>query len=1116
MRRLMARLFQSFALYVLTCAVAWGQGGTAQISGTVTDPSGAAMPGVEITATQTDTGVSRTTLSNEVGLYELPSLPIGPYRLEASLPGFRKFVQTGIGLQVNSNPAIKITLELGQVTETIEVQANAAMVETRSTGVGSVMENARILELPLIGRQVADLVVLSGAANQVAVANTNSRGGYPGTPTFSIAGGLSTGNTITLDSGMHNDIISNTSLPLPFPDALQEFKVETSSLPAQYGFHAGATVSAVTKAGTNEFHGALFEFVRNYKFNSRSFFAPTRDSLKRNQFGGTLGGPILRNKLFFFGGYQGTITRQDATGSRAFVPTAAMLAGDFRAIASPACNAGRQITLLAPFVNNQIDPSLLSRAAVNLAKRLPTPIDQCGLVQYGPTVRSQDRQVVAKIDYNRSSTHSIFGRYVGNHYEQPTPAEISKNPLDSGQGESEQIHSTVLGDTYLFGSSTVNTFRLTWNHTSDLKKLATLFGASDLGINIYSYPSDFISVSATGGFSTGGNAGHWRADAGSIGDDVSVVRGNHQMSFGANFLTWKSNNDIIIGTNGQFSFTGVNTGLGLADLMVGKLAQFVQTAPNLLDVRDKYIGTYGQDSWKLKPWLMLSYGLRWEPFFPQQFGALKESNTFSWDAFKQGIKTTQFVNAPPGMFYPGDPQFGSNGTSPITNKWKHFAPRVGLTWDPTKDGKTVVRAGYGIFYDMYSVEWNTSIPQSFPWGGKVTLINPVGGFDDPWRSQPGGNPFPFVISKNAPYVNNGAYTDYKAGTTVPYVNQRNLGIQRQIGTNWLVSVSYIGSTMVHMASSKEENPGIFFPGNPVNGVCTAQGYVFRTTTSPCSTTGNTNQRRISSLLDPIEGPKLANIVVLDDGGTRSYNGLLVSAEKRFSQGFSATANYTWSHCISDATPTGTWGATRGGSYMAPTRKGDRGNCGVNSANGGGDIRHIANATFLYNMPRFSNTVLNALASNWRVSGILKAKSGLAFTVFSGTDRMLNGVNAGGQYVNKISDQVYGNKCKDGLLGTNPACLWLNASAFAAPDLGTLGNLGHNTVFGPGPWNLDTGLARVFNLKETQKLEFRAEATNVLNHANFNAPSGNLGSAQFGRIQSAQPGRVMQFALKYLF
>src|SRR5437588_4808190 len=266
-------LFTAFLIVTVGCAAGWSQGATAQISGTVTDQSGAVLPGVEITATQTETGVSRNTISNETGLYVLPNLPVGPYRVEAALSGFRSFVQSGIVLQVNSNPAINIVLQVGQVAETVEVQANATMVETRSTGIGQVTENARILELPLVGRQVYDLVTLSGAAVSTGQATTGNRAAYPGTPTFSIAGSVNGGNTVTLDGAMHNDVASNTALPLPFPDAIQEFKVEISSLPAQYGFHSGAAVNAVTKSGTNDLHGSLFEFIRNYKFNGRSFFA---------------------------------------------------------------------------------------------------------------------------------------------------------------------------------------------------------------------------------------------------------------------------------------------------------------------------------------------------------------------------------------------------------------------------------------------------------------------------------------------------------------------------------------------------------------------------------------------------------------------------------------------------------------------------------------------------------------------------------------------------------------------------------------------------------------------------------------------------------------------------
>jgi hypothetical protein len=1116
MQRTATRFLCGFLLVIIHSGIAYGQGSTAQISGTVADSTGAVLPGVEITATQTETGISRTAVSNETGAYVLTNLPVGPYRLEAGLPGFRKFVQTGIVLQVNSNPAIKITLQVGQVTETIEVQANAAMVETRSTGVGQVIENSRILELPLVGRQVYDLVVLSGAAVQTGTATTSNRAAYPGTPTFSIAGSLNTGNTVTLDGAMHNDVASNTALPLPFPDALQEFKVETSSLPAQYGFHSGAALNAVTKSGTNDFHGSLFEFVRNYKFNGRSFFAAKQDFLKRNQFGGTFGGPIKENKVFFFGGYQGTITRQDPVGQRANVPTAAMLAGDFTVVSSAACRTTGAIALGAPFQGNRIDPAQLSKAAVNLSKRLPTPQDQCGLVEFGSPVKSDESQFVSKIDYNLSSTHSLFGRYVGAFFNQPPAYELSHNLLSTPlRGSSLKVNSLVLGDTYLIGSKIVNSFRATWNRTTDLKKPASFFAASDLGSNIWNYPSDYMTLAVTGGFSMGGAGSsylHWAWTTAQLSDDISVVRGNHQLSFGVSLLGYQSNSHHNTFSGGIFTINS------LSDFMIGRLQSYVQGLPYTLWVTKKYAGFYGQDHWKIKPNFTLSYGLRWEPFFPQQFHRLKQANTFDMDAFKQGIKTTQFVNAPPGVYYPGDPQFGSNGTSPINKRWQDLAPRLGIVWDPSKDGKMVVRAGYGIFYDMEAAELNLATPQGPPWGGKVQLTNPAGGFDNPFGAEAGGNPFPFTLSKNVAYPDAGVFTTFNHNTHEPYVQQWNFGIQRQIGKDWLVGASYIGNELLHLYGSSELNPAVFFPGNANSGgQCFAQGYTLTTSANAvCSTTANTNNRRIATLINPVEGKKLANIGSWDDGGTRSYNALLVNTEKRLSKGFSMTANYTWSHCLGTTIGSGTLlqSSAGNGVYLTPTRKGDRGNCTAPAA----DVRHLVNATGIISMPKFSSTWMNALASNWRVSGIFRADSGSAFTVYSGTDRALNGKNALTQYADQTAPDAYGNKCTDDLTRTGSGfrCLWINPAAFGPPALGNFGNLGPGTVFGPNFWAINAGLSRLFRITERQTMEFRAEGTNILNHPNFNNPSGTLNNAQFGRLQSARDGRVMQFGLKYLF
>src|SRR2546428_5466024 len=386
MKRISTALLFVALLCVFNCADARAQA-TAQISGTVQDPSGAVLPGAEITATQTDTGISRMTLTNETGSYVLPNLPLGPYKLEASLPGFRTFVQTGIVLQVNSKPAINVVLQVGQVSEQVEVQANATLVDTRNLSVGQVMETERIMELPLNGRNAQELVLLGGGAVQLTPEGGNNGGiTFPGRLQITSAGSLGTSTEYTLDGIRHVDASDSFPMSIPFPDALAEFKTEIGGLSASQA--RGAQVSAVTKAGTNAFHGDLFEFVRNDLFNARSYFAITGSTLKRNQFGGTIGGPVLKNKLFFFGGYQGTTLRADPGNNQAFVPTAAMLAGDWTTFASPACNAGRQITLRAPFVNNRIDPALYSKPALfvvnyKVSKPFPTTNSPCGEITYG-------------------------------------------------------------------------------------------------------------------------------------------------------------------------------------------------------------------------------------------------------------------------------------------------------------------------------------------------------------------------------------------------------------------------------------------------------------------------------------------------------------------------------------------------------------------------------------------------------------------------------------------------------------------------------------------------------------------------------------------------------------
>src|SRR4030095_8670692 len=477
-----------------------------QISGTVKDQSGALLPGVEVRVTLIETGATRSALTNETGSYTIPNLSVGSYRLEASLQGFSTYVQTGIVLQVNSNPTIPIVLQVGQVAETIAVEANATSVETHSNGVGQVIDQQRVVELPLNGRVATELIFLSGLATAAPAGDLNTNKNYP-TVTISVAGGLANGMTYVMDGGTHNDPFNNLNLPMPFPDALQEFKAETSALSARYGHHAASAVNIVTKSGTNKFHGDLFEFVRNYLFNARNFFAAQRDSLKRNQFGGTLGGPIKENKLFFFAGYQGRIEKSNPATTISFVPTAAMRTGDFTAFASAACNGGTARTLNAPFVNNRITPSQINQQALNFLEFVPVSADPCGRLVYGIVNNNDERQIIGKLDYTRSEKHSMSARYFFANYENPNAFDGVNVLSMSKVSQKNRAHSFVLGDTYLFSPRTIFSSHVTVNRTVGLREVPPYFSPADLGIQVYSPVEGFMGLTVTGnGFAIGAAA----------------------------------------------------------------------------------------------------------------------------------------------------------------------------------------------------------------------------------------------------------------------------------------------------------------------------------------------------------------------------------------------------------------------------------------------------------------------------------------------------------------------------------------------------------------------------------------------------------------------------------
>ncbi|PYR79865.1 MAG: TonB-dependent receptor, partial [Acidobacteria bacterium] len=595
---------------LLLAADVLAQGGsTAQISGTVKDESGGVLPGADVTATQTDTGVMRSVVTDADGSYVLSNLPLGPYRLEVKLSGFRSYSRTGIVLQVNAQPVIDVQLALGDLNETVSVVGAAPLVETRSPTLGQVIENERILELPLNGRNSADLIQIAGPVVSQGVSSSRS---MQGGVAYSVAGGQSFGVAYLLDGATHNNPYDNLNLPLPFPDALQEFRVETSALSPQAGMHSGASVNAVTKSGTNTFHGNVFEFLRDRRFNAKSPFAATGpdgkkldDGLNRNQFGGTLGGPLRHDKVFFFGAYQGTRRRQVPVDNISFVPTAAMLAGDFSQLASPACNGGRSVALRAPFVNNTVARSALSPAALAIAQKLPTSTDACGRVVYGLATNSDELQSVGKVDVQLSNKQSVFGRYMATTYVSDPPYLSSENLLTTRIGGRHNLaQSFTAGHTLILSGDTVNSIRFAYNRTAVHRTNADTFSAPDVGINIYSYMPKYSLVTVNNAFAIGGgteNEARFDTNTYQFSDDLTLVHGAHQFGFGANIAHWDSFSEANVRSPGAFTFDGSVTGIPLADFLTGNLSQFRQAAPNTLDMAQWYGGAYAADTWRVGP-----------------------------------------------------------------------------------------------------------------------------------------------------------------------------------------------------------------------------------------------------------------------------------------------------------------------------------------------------------------------------------------------------------------------------------------------------------------------------------------------------------------------------------
>jgi Carboxypeptidase regulatory-like domain len=1069
-------------------------GAVAQITGSVSDSTGAVVPGAEVKATQTDTGFTRTAVTGVDGTYVLPNLIVGPYELQVVHAGFKTYLQKGIVLEVNDNATVAIQLQVGATSESVSVSANASMVNTESSSVSSVIDSRSVVDLPLNGRVLTQLVLLSGAAVSTNYGDSLSSKNYPTSVTIQVAGGEAAGTGYVVDGGgAYNDLYGGSNLPLPFPDAVQEFSVQTSMIPAQYGGYPGGAVNVVTRSGTNNFHGVLFEFLRNYAVNARNYFATTVDSLKRNQFGGTLGGPIVKNKLFFFGGYQGTIERTAPPTSTFFVPTAASLNGDFSTFESAACTS-KPITLTNPaggtFPGNYINPALFNSSATQLVQKyIPSTSNPCGKLLIGIPDPSNENQYIGRVDWTTSARNSVFGRYFNTGYSNP-PFFNGSNLLQTTRaGIDFMVQAVTAGDTYSVSPNMINSLHLTWTREPLTRgPAANLPSAESLGLNIAPAPGNTPSFSINGGFTTSCGTcatAFVNRNQVEVRDDVSWIHGRHQITFGGLYERAQLNEDFATLSTGSYTFDGSFTGLGLADYLLGDVVGFSQGSPQVWNARDNILGLYVQDNFQASKRLTLMGGLRWSPYFAP-YDIYGRSSYFDQSDYAAGLQSKVFQNAPPGVFFPGDtiPGQGAFPRAGTHHRLWNFAPRLGVAWDPTGSGRWSVRASYGLFYadpEMANFETYSYIA---PYGNQISLTSPTGGLSAPYAGIPGGDPFPlpFPPPADVHFVTAGEFFTLPLHIFPPNTQQWNLSIQRQLGKDLLLTASYIGNKSNHRWVGIPLDPAVYIPG-----MCG---------TEPCSTTANTQSRRVLSLINPTAGALIGSVPYTDDGANANYNAFLLSANRRFSGRFSLLANYAWSHCLSEGEQDAEGG---GGSIQDPY------NIYASYGNCISDVRQIFNLSYIVTSPHFENPTINKLFSNWQQAGIMGAQTGNWLTPLDGQDISLTDV--GNDRPNLVGNYHL----------SNPSIHeWFNTSAYAKQATGTYGNAGSYSILGPGSFTFDAELSRAFKVREGQTLQVRFEAFNVLNHPVFNNPTTTLTSGTFGQILSANNPRILQGAIKYVF
>lgn len=1050
------------------------------------DSTSAVIPGASVEVQNEGTNAVYTGSTSRQGLFNFRGLPVGVYTLRVESEGFRRHEATGIRTQVNEVARVDVTLEIGQVAETVEVAAEVVAVDTASATLKTVVDQRRVQGLPLNGRDPTQLMRLVAGVSVYRGAGVTSGTTYPGVTPVSVNGSRGNATNYILDGGQNNDHYSNAPVPLPNPDALQEFSVQTNNFSAEFGRNAGGIVNAITKSGTNELHGSGFLYMRHHDLNAANFFAPPspenpsekkNDGLKRNQFGGTVGGPIVKDRTFFFASFQGTRIRRQPNEIGRNTFTAAERAGDFSAfeggITDP--RSGE------PFPNGIIPQDRIFPGSRTFANDfLPVPTDG-RRVTVTQTANFDENQTLFKIDQQAGSSVRVSGRASWNRATQPGNLNQSNFYEDTTQREWK--NTSVVGNVqWIAGPTALNQTIFSYNRMEGpSNQVLPSKNWNDLGVGITL--DEFTQYHTTFQTIRGPNTGdtnNFLRDEYQFSNTTRLTKGRHSLTFGGE---WGHGiGDIVNNFRAQGRFrwrhSAGYTGLDIADFMLGRFERFQQGIGEFKNTRFNIFNLFVNDSMKVTRSVTLDLGVRWEPFFPYTDTLGKLS---AWGG--PGAQSNRFVNAPEGVLYPGDTGLPDGGYDPT---WGNLAPRIGLAWDVTGDGRTSLRLGYGVFYDRSNTISTNSQANQGPFGTVVTIF---GGENDtmanPYASFPGGNPFP-VIGFDAvgsdllnPPSDVGFILPHRAHVYArdmrnAYLQSWNVTLERSFAEDWVARVSYAASKGTALVSGRDLNAAL---------------------PDASAETRTTNQRR------PMY-PNFERVTIIEPAGVSNYNALQLTAERRMSRGFTVLTNYTWAQTTDNNA--GSANKATGTSVTNPLDQSfDRGPADY-------QLSHVFNFSGIWELPnRFTNPAARFLIGGWTMTSIANWRSGFPFTVFSNVDNARTG--QGGQRAEIVGNPDLGSRSRGAVVEE-----YLSRAAFAPNVLGTYGAQDRNSFRGPRSFNFDLGVHKNFAVTETVGVEFRFEAFNLLNNVNLNNPESRRTRGNFMRITSAGDPRILQFAIRASF